>query len=163
MRRLTIDILVATLAGFMIFCPRTRAHTDITPLEAKSIVDSNDQVIILDVREIHEYCNTRGHIPGALNYPWSSGILRLRYEDLPIDLPIIIVCRLGNRSNNASNFLDSKGFLYTFDMLGGMTAWEWETALCVDSDGDGLNDDLDNCPNTYNPSQEDSDWDGIGN
>jgi hypothetical protein len=31
-----------------------------------------------------------------------------------------------------------------------------------DSDGDGIPDQMDNCPNTYNPGQEDSDGDGIG-
>lgn len=31
-----------------------------------------------------------------------------------------------------------------------------------DSDGDGLTNNLDNCPNTYNPVQEDNDKDGIG-
>jgi len=31
-----------------------------------------------------------------------------------------------------------------------------------DTDGDGLNDDEDNCPYTYNPNQEDADHDGIG-
>lgn len=32
----------------------------------------------------------------------------------------------------------------------------------VDSDGDGIPDSSDNCPNTYNPGQEDSDNDGVG-
>nr|QNO43755.1 hypothetical protein ALLGJMBF_00007 [Methanosarcinales archaeon ANME-2c ERB4]QNO43855.1 hypothetical protein BPHBHLNA_00001 [Methanosarcinales archaeon ANME-2c ERB4]QNO46358.1 hypothetical protein KJPMONCH_00007 [Methanosarcinales archaeon ANME-2c ERB4] len=31
-----------------------------------------------------------------------------------------------------------------------------------DSDGDGVPDDMDNCPNTPNPGQEDSDEDGVG-
>ena len=31
-----------------------------------------------------------------------------------------------------------------------------------DSDGDGVNDDVDNCPNTANPGQEDNDSDGSG-
>ncbi|MBK9363705.1 MAG: thrombospondin type 3 repeat-containing protein [Rubrivivax sp.] len=33
---------------------------------------------------------------------------------------------------------------------------------CVDSDGDGVCDDVDNCPRTPNPDQRDSDGDGIG-
>lgn len=33
---------------------------------------------------------------------------------------------------------------------------------CVDSDGDGVCDDVDNCPNVPNPGQEDSDGDGVG-
>ncbi|MEA1868256.1 MAG: thrombospondin type 3 repeat-containing protein, partial [Thermodesulfobacteriota bacterium] len=31
-----------------------------------------------------------------------------------------------------------------------------------DSDGDGVPDEMDNCPDTYNPDQSDSDGDGIG-
>ncbi|MEK6901046.1 MAG: thrombospondin type 3 repeat-containing protein, partial [Nanoarchaeota archaeon] len=33
----------------------------------------------------------------------------------------------------------------------------------VDSDDDGVNDDVDNCPHNYNPLQTDSDGDGLGN
>ncbi|MCB1858902.1 MAG: thrombospondin type 3 repeat-containing protein [Gammaproteobacteria bacterium] len=33
---------------------------------------------------------------------------------------------------------------------------------CIDSDGDGVCDSEDNCPNTPNPNQEDADGDGIG-
>ena len=38
------------------------------------------------------------------------------------------------------------------------------TQFCplVDSDGDGINDPLDNCPYDYNDSQEDLDADGFG-
>ncbi|MCK4658874.1 MAG: thrombospondin type 3 repeat-containing protein [Phycisphaerae bacterium] len=34
---------------------------------------------------------------------------------------------------------------------------------CEDPDGDGVLDDVDNCPNDYNPGQEDVDSDGVGN
>jgi rhodanese-related sulfurtransferase len=139
------------------------AHTDVTPQEANDMMDANDRVIVLDVRESSEYCDPPGHVPGALNYPWTSGVLQATYEELPWDSEIVVVCRSGYRSNLAADFLDSQGFLYVYDMLGGMLAWQWETVVCVDTDGDGFNDDLDNCPNDYNPSQADSDGDGIGN
>jgi len=32
----------------------------------------------------------------------------------------------------------------------------------LDTDNDGIPDDQDNCPNTYNPNQEDADGDGLG-
>jgi len=43
----------------------------------------------------------------------------------------------------------------------------WDIYMCTidgesDTDGDGIPDDLDNCPNTPNPGQEDSDEDGVG-
>ncbi len=34
--------------------------------------------------------------------------------------------------------------------------------VSTDSDGDGVNDDVDNCPNSSNPDQADQDGDGIG-
>jgi len=36
------------------------------------------------------------------------------------------------------------------------------TDIIVDTDNDGIGDDVDNCPNTYNPAQDDKDFDGIG-
>jgi len=150
--------------------PYVWGHTDITPLEAKDLIDANTDLIVIDVREEDsEYCNENstspvppGHIPGALNYPWSSGVLQQRYTELPIDGEILIVCRSGNRSNQAAEFLDSKSYMQIYDMTDGMSAWEWDTVGCVDSDVDGINDDLDNCPNKYNPTQEDSDQNGLG-
>ncbi len=139
------------------------AHTDLTPAEANAFIDANDRLIVVDVRELHEYCDAVGHIPGALNYPLSSGVLAARYAELPSAEPILVVCRSGGRSNQAANFLDSVDFNDVYDMTDGMSSWLWETALCVDSDGDGVNDDLDNCPDGYNPSQTDSDMDGFGN
>lgn len=37
------------------------------------------------------------------------------------------------------------------------------SGICDDPDGDGLTDDLDNCPSTSNEGQQDSDGDGVGN
>jgi rhodanese-related sulfurtransferase len=139
------------------------AHTDVTPQEAKDMIDTNDTLIVVDVREPSEYCGITGHIPGALNYPWYSYGLRQRYEELPRDGEILIYCQSGGRSNLAAEFLDDNDFLYVYDMKYGFSAWQWDSAGCVDSDSDGINDDLDNCPNNYNPSQTDSDNDGIGN
>ncbi|MFH1374667.1 MAG: thrombospondin type 3 repeat-containing protein [bacterium] len=61
---------------------------------------------------------------------------------------------------------------------GGKLIWEYQpglpgdtsifvhidtTGLVMDSDGDGVNDDVDNCPLVFNPGQEDADGDTIGN
>lgn len=52
--------------------------------------------------------------------------------------------------------------------LSGYVARDWINFSCdflglpPDADGDGWADTIDNCPLTYNPSQTDSDFDGIG-
>jgi rhodanese-related sulfurtransferase len=150
------------LISFMLFNSYTWAHTDVTPEEAKNMIDSNAQLIVVDVREVSEYCSVNGHIPGAVNYPWNSGVLQTSYGEFPLDGDILVICASGNRSNQAAVFLDGGGYPYVYDMLGGMSAWEGETVLCIDSDSDNVNDDLDNCLYVHNPDQNNSDTDSRG-
>jgi rhodanese-related sulfurtransferase len=117
------------------------AHTNVTAEQAKDLIDSTDDLVVVDVREPYEYCDARGHIPGALNFPWNSSVLQARYEELLLQSPILVVCRSGGRSNAAANFLDSKGFATVYDMLGGMSAWVWETIPCKYAGGSGTADD----------------------
>jgi len=154
----TIGVMIFVLTSGLV-----SAHVDVSQQEAKALIDSNEPPLVLDVRESYEYCRASGHISGALNYPYSSGFLGQNYTDFPLDRPILVVCQSGGRSHRASEFLDDKGFLTVYDMMGGMNQWQWETVDCRDSDQDGINDDLDNCPDNYNPSQADSDRDGVGN
>ncbi|MDT8299957.1 MAG: rhodanese-like domain-containing protein [Sedimentisphaerales bacterium] len=118
--------------ALFVFNPCALAHIDVTVEQARDLIESTNGLIVVDVREPFEYCDDVGRIPGALNYPLSSGVLEDRYEELPIDGPILVVCRSGGRSNVAANFLDSKGFSTVYDMIRGMSAWEWETEPCKD-------------------------------
>jgi rhodanese-related sulfurtransferase len=138
------------------------AYTSITPQQAQQMIDTNSALTVVDVREVNEYCGANGHIPGALNYPWISGVLQKDYAELALDDEILVVCQSGHRSALAAEFLDSKSFLHVYSMEGGMSAWQGETATCVDTDEDGINDDRDNCPTVSNPDQKDTDQDGVG-
>lgn len=154
-------LLVVT--GIMLVPAPARGHTDISAQEAYDLLQApGPEVLVVDVREQTEYCGTSGHIPGARNYPWISGVLGQRYGELPLAARIIVVCQSGHRSDVAAQFLDTQGYGDVYDMQGGMPAWQWETACCIDSDGDGVNDDLDNCPYRFNPDQQDTDNDGRG-
>lgn len=78
-----------------------------------------DDVVILDVREDHEY--QAGHIPGATLVP--LGQIPSRLDEIPKDKTVIAVCRSGNRSNQATNFLRQQGFENVHNMTGGMNGW----------------------------------------
>jgi rhodanese-related sulfurtransferase len=97
--------------------------------------DAGGNVVVVDVREPSEYCDSLaavpGHIVGAVNMPWNSGVLQANYGLLDPNDSTIVVCRSGARSNAAANFLDGESFTNVFDMLGGMTAWQHETELCA--------------------------------
>jgi rhodanese-related sulfurtransferase len=73
---------------------------------------------ILDVREDFEV--EEGMIPGALHIP--MGQLQARLGELDQAVPVIAVCRSGNRSAAVADALNGAG--YTADtMTGGMVAW----------------------------------------
>ncbi|HUT47590.1 MAG TPA: rhodanese-like domain-containing protein, partial [Sedimentisphaerales bacterium] len=128
-------VLLLVGVPLILSSPCALAHTDVTAEQARELIDSTDDLIVVDVREPSEYCDTKGHIPGALNYPWYSGVLEAQYGELPMDGPVLVVCGSGSRSNRAADFLDSKDFSMVYDMLGGMSAnWIWETEPCVDPD-----------------------------
>ena len=125
-------VLFLACVTLIVFNPCALAHTDVTAEQARDLIESTNDLVVVDVREPYEYCDAAGHITGALNYPLSSGILEAHYEELPKDGPVLVVCRSGRRSNVAANFLDSKGFSMVYDMMGGMSAWIWETEPCKD-------------------------------
>lgn len=93
-------------------------HKDVTPQEAKERMAADKNLLILDVREPDEFQS--GHISGAVNYPWDSGVLRQEYGKLSADNSVLLVCKTGTRSSLAANFLISAGFTKVYDMIGGM-------------------------------------------
>jgi rhodanese-related sulfurtransferase len=124
----------AVLVTILLTYALAYSHTDLTTTQVKAMLDAGGNVVVVDVREEFEYCDstaaTPGHIIDAINMPWNSGYLHAHYTELAPDDTTIVVCRSGNRSNSAANFLDGEGFTNVFDMLGGMTAWGYQTELC---------------------------------
>jgi len=95
----------------------------ISPQDARSMLESNDQVLLLDVRTAEEYAD--GHIPGSVLMPYDS--VEARAGELPEDLgtPIIIYCRSGRRSAIAAEVLADLGYTRIYD-LGGIQDWPYE-------------------------------------
>jgi rhodanese-related sulfurtransferase len=82
-------------------------------------VISQNSAVVIDVRESDEFSS--GHIPGAVLIP--LGELADRSDEIPTDVPVILVCRSGNRSSQAYHYLAQQGFENIHNMLGGMLEW----------------------------------------
>ena len=87
-------------------------------------------LVVLDVREYSEFCGSLQHIEDAASLPWNSAVLQARFDELPGDVDIIVVCSSGGRSHQAATFLDTQGFSNIYDMQGGMNAWSWDKEAC---------------------------------
>ena len=89
-------------------------------------------VTVLDVREPVEWHH--GHVEGALHVPLTEVPGRL--EELPRDQQLLVVCKVGGRSAQATAFLREKGF-EALNLEGGML--EWSAAgrpMVADGEGD---------------------------
>ena len=92
---------------------------DITVTELKARMDSGDAPMIVDVREPAEFEICR--IPGAVLIP--LGQLPSRLNELDPAQEIVLQCKLGGRSANATAYLRRAGFTRARNLSGGILAW----------------------------------------
>lgn len=77
-------------------------------------------VRIVDVRTAAEFAG--GHIPGAENVPLSSFADTSAGWDPSV--PVALYCATGNRSAEAAEMLNARGFETVYDLSGGVVAWD---------------------------------------
>ena len=99
--------------------PQQAQVMDISTAEVFEIMETGQDHLIVDVRTEEEY--NGGHLEGAVLLPVQD--LEERMDELPKDKPIIVYCRSGARSRNASETLIANGYTMVYDM-GGISSWE---------------------------------------
>ena len=100
------------------------SYTQISQREAKDMMDGGN-VVVLDVREQHEY--DAGHIPGARLLPVGSIDEASAQAAIPSkDSVVLVYCRSGNRSKQASEKLADMGYTNVVE-FGGINSWPGET------------------------------------
>ena len=100
------------------------SYRQVTAEEAIALMEKESGYIILDVRTVQEY--SEKHIPKAVNIPNES----IGTEEIPA-LPdknqlILVYCRSGNRSKQASEKLAALGYTNIVE-FGGINSWPGET------------------------------------
>ncbi len=95
----------------------------ITAKDAKKIMDSGEEYVLIDVREQDEF--DAGHIPGAILIPYTE-IENKAEEMLPDkDKQILVYCRSGRRSKIAAEALSKLGYT-NIKEFGGIIDWPYE-------------------------------------
>jgi len=101
------------------------AHTyqQISQETAIEMMERDDGHVIVDVRRVDEFA--AGHIPGAILIP-NEDIDGAPPAELPdLDQIILIYCRSGNRSKQASQKLADMGYTNIYE-FGGILTWPGE-------------------------------------
>ncbi len=103
--------------------------TEMMPWDAESFIADNPEVLIVDIRETHEYDTM--HIGNSLNVP--RGILENAcewdFEETEPELveardrPVLLVCRSGNRTVLAAYTLQEMGYKKVASLKTGLRGW----------------------------------------
>jgi molybdopterin/thiamine biosynthesis adenylyltransferase/rhodanese-related sulfurtransferase len=97
----------------------TSKDDEINVLELKALMDAGQAPTIVDVREPKEFEICR--IPGAILIPLRD--LPSRVHELDPSQDLILQCRSGVRSANATAWLRQRGFARARNLTGGILAW----------------------------------------
>lgn len=98
------------------------SYAQITQAEAKAIIDSDEECIILDVRTEEEFAT--GYIEGAVLIPDFEISERAEAELPDKNMQILVYCRSGSRSKAAAETLASLGYTNVKE-FGGLETWEY--------------------------------------
>lgn len=107
--------------------PRMSDTSEVSPTAANEALRAGGAVLI-DVRERSEY--EQAHIPGSILIPLAE--LPRRMSEIPAGQDVYVHCRMGGRSARAVDFLRTFGRPNSYNVSGGIEAWE-DAGLPVDS------------------------------
>jgi sulfur-carrier protein adenylyltransferase/sulfurtransferase len=113
---------VTKLIDYEAFCGVEQALTpdlEVTPRQLSDLIEHGKEVVLVDVREPWEY--EINHIDGARLIPLDE--LPKRVNELSTADNIVVNCLSGQRSAQATKFLNSMGFKKAKNLKGGMRAW----------------------------------------
>ena len=113
---------IKTLADSAGAQPARGPCRDLKPQQLRDLLDaarSGTPLTLVDVREPGEYAG--GHLAGALNIP--VGDLPRRHAEIPLEFPVVFVCRSGSRSRQACELAAGAGIQDAASLEGGLLAW----------------------------------------
>lgn len=111
------------------WAPVERTLGGIDEVRPEWLAQHTSDVRVVDVREPDEYIGELGHVPGSELHRLETVADAAKSWDP--EVPIVLVCRSGGRSGQASLQLRALGFRRVASMRGGMTAWH-ERRYAVD-------------------------------
>jgi rhodanese-related sulfurtransferase len=126
LRTMVVGILIlasAVAVGVAAACtPQDQAqgsYTDISPAEAKQLIDENPDLVIIDVSPIY----AAGHLPGAVNYYLGDGSLDAAIPMLDENATYLVYCHAESASRQGAQKLVDAGFMNVYRLEGEYDAW----------------------------------------
>ena len=100
---------------------KAAAGSTITATELKDMLDRDENILLIDVREPNEYEIVS--IPGATLIPKGEFLSGAALEQMPQDKRIVLHCKSGQRSAEVLAVIKDAGFSDAVHVGGGVLAW----------------------------------------
>lgn len=121
--RMNMKRLLVMMACCFLGLFSCKGYKDLSVNEFETMLAQDATAQLVDVRTPEEFAEN--HLPGALNIDWKAEGFAEKAQMLDKDRPVLVYCRSGRRSAEASKTLDGLGFK-TYNMKGGILAWTGE-------------------------------------
>jgi rhodanese-related sulfurtransferase len=115
--------LAVLLARLPAWAGQRSSYGKVLHLDARGLdllLQSDPNLLLIDVREPDELTGPLGKIPQARNVPMQE--LEKNPEQFPRDKTLVLICRSGHRSLKAADLLAEHGYV-VYSVDGGMRSW----------------------------------------
>jgi rhodanese-related sulfurtransferase len=106
----------------------SKSAKTVSPHQATLLINKQNG-LFLDIRERKDF--DKGHIVDAINIPLAKLHERITELEKKKELPIVVVCQMGQQSGEAVKALEAKGFTQVSRMSGGMNEWQVQSLPVV--------------------------------
>lgn len=116
-----VVIAVIVVAAFIFsgILDQKGGYTDVTTMEAKELIDTTPDLVVIDVSPIYN----EGHLPGAINYYIGDGSLDEAIPILDKNKEYLVYCHFDSASINGAQKLVDAGFSPVYRLKGNYQAW----------------------------------------
>jgi rhodanese-related sulfurtransferase len=115
-----VALMSLTVAGCTSQQPASgNTYIDITPAEAKELIDTEPDLVIIDVSPHYE----QGHLPGAVHYYLGDGSLDAAIPTLDKNKKYLVYCHVDSVAIQGAQKLIDAGFEHVYRLEGNYAAW----------------------------------------
>jgi rhodanese-related sulfurtransferase len=115
MKKMLLAVILVCMAWSLAFA----GAKDISSREAKTLIEKNKNVFLLDVRTPQE--NNQARLPGTVLIPINE--FERRMGEVPRNKTILVYCAVGSRSKQVAEFLSKSGYKDVYTMTDGIVGW----------------------------------------
>ncbi|MBW2996584.1 rhodanese-like domain-containing protein [Candidatus Woesearchaeota archaeon] len=95
------------------------SYMDVSPMKAKELIDTNPNLIVIDVSPHYD----NGHLPGAVHYYLGDGSLDAAIPTLDKEKDYLVYCHVDSVAIAGAQKLIDAGFTTVYRLEGNYGAW----------------------------------------